>query len=85
MILEMWRKFVYNFNPSNKYDVQWDNLKSKLKNIYENSWKNGWEKLFPNEIISNVINPHKNILLTNTKNVEPYDLSYENFAHPINA
>jgi hypothetical protein len=47
--------------------------------------KNGWEKIFPNEIINSASNPHKNILFTNTKNIEPYDLSYENFAHPINA
>jgi hypothetical protein len=26
----------------------------------------------------NVSNPHKNILLTNTKKIEPYDVSYEN-------
>lgn len=60
-------------------------FKIKVKTYMKIHEKNGWEKLFPNEIISNVINPHKYVLFANTKNVEPYDLSYENFAHPINA
>jgi hypothetical protein len=41
---------------------------------------NGWEILFSNEIIDNASNPHKNMLFTNTKEIEPYDVSYENFA-----
>jgi hypothetical protein len=41
---------------------------------------NGWENLFLNEIINNASNPHKNILFINTKKIEPFDVSYENFA-----
>ncbi len=37
-----------------------------------------------NEIIDNASNPHKNILFTNTKEIEPYDVSYENFAQSKN-
>ncbi len=37
-----------------------------------------------NEIIDNAINPHKNILFINTKEIEPYDVSYENFAQSKN-
>ncbi len=33
-----------------------------------------------NEIIDNASNTHKNILFTNIKKIEPYDVSYENFA-----
>jgi hypothetical protein len=41
---------------------------------------NGWEILFSNKLIYNASNLHKNILFTNTKEIEPYDVSYENFA-----
>jgi hypothetical protein len=37
-----------------------------------------------NEIIDNASNPHKNIFFTNTKEIEPYDVSYENFAQSKN-
>ncbi len=60
-------------------------FKIKVKAYLKIHGKNGWEKIFPNEIINNVSNPHKNVLFTNTKNIEPYDLSHENFAHLINA
>jgi hypothetical protein len=56
-------------------------FKIKVKAYMKIHEKNGWEKIFPNEIINNASNPHKNILFTNTKNIEPYDLSYEYFAH----
>jgi hypothetical protein len=37
-----------------------------------------------NEIIGNASNPHKNIFFINTKEIEPYDVSYENFAQSKN-
>jgi hypothetical protein len=40
--------------------------------------------LFSNEIIDDASNPHKNILLTNTKDIEPYDVSYENLTQSKN-
>jgi hypothetical protein len=40
--------------------------------------------LFSNEIIDNASNSHKNILFTNTKEIEPYGVSYENFAQSKN-
>jgi hypothetical protein len=47
---------VYNVDSSNKYDIEWDNLKSQVKDymkIHETKWMGN----FPNEIINNVINP----------------------------
>ncbi len=40
--------------------------------------------MFSNEIIDDASNPHKNILLTNTKDIEPYDVSYENLTQSKN-
>ncbi len=37
-----------------------------------------------NEIIDNANNPHRNLLLINTKKIEPYYVSYENFAQSKN-
>jgi hypothetical protein len=34
---------------------------------------NGWESLFRNETIIKTRDPHKNVLSTNMKEVEPYD------------
>ncbi len=37
-----------------------------------------------NEIIDNASNAHKHILFTNTQEIKPYDVSYENFAQSKN-
>jgi hypothetical protein len=69
---------VYNFNPSNNYDVEWDNLESHfLKNVKIHE-TNLLVNLFSNEIVDDASNPNKNILFTHAKNTEPYDISYEN-------
>ncbi len=70
------RKIVYKFNPSNNYDIEWDNLESQVKEYKKIHQTNGWENLFLNEISNNANNPCKNTLFTNTKKIEPY----ENFA-----
>jgi hypothetical protein len=54
----------------------------KLKNTIKLHQTNGWK--IPNEIIDNVNNPHKNTLFSGTKDIEPYDVSYENFAQQKN-
>ncbi len=71
-------------NPSNNSNIEWDNLESQVKEYTKIHQTNGWEILFSNEIIDNANNPHKNILFTNTKEIEPYDVSYENFAQSKN-
>jgi hypothetical protein len=83
-IEKMRKKFVYNFNPSNNYDIKWDNLESQVKEYIKIHQTNGWENLFLNEIIDNATNPYKNILLVNTKENKPYDVSYENSAQSKN-
>ncbi len=30
-IEKMWKKFAYNFNPSNNSNIEWDNLESQVK------------------------------------------------------
>jgi hypothetical protein len=80
----MRKKIVYNFNPSNNFDIDWDNLESQVKEYTKFHQTNGWEILFSNETIDNASNPHKNILFTNTKEIELYDVSYENFAQSKN-
>ncbi len=76
-IEKMWKKIVYNFNLS-YFEIEWDNLKSQVIENTKIHQTNGWENLFSNEIIDNANNPHKNILFINTKEIEPYDVSYEN-------
>jgi hypothetical protein len=39
---------------------------------------NGWENHFSNEIIIKASDPHKNVLSTNMKEIEPYELMFEN-------
>jgi hypothetical protein len=39
---------------------------------------NGWKNILKNRIIIESNNPHKNSLVTNVKEVEQYDLTYEN-------
>jgi hypothetical protein len=34
---------VYNFDSSNKYDIEWDNLKSQVKHYMKIHEANGWE------------------------------------------
>jgi hypothetical protein len=51
--------FVYNLNPFNNLDIEWDNLKSHIKEYTKIHRTNGWENLFLNEIIDNASNPHK--------------------------
>jgi hypothetical protein len=46
----------------------------------ENSEKNVLDNFFSNEIVDDASNPNKNILFTNVENIEPYDISYENFS-----
>jgi hypothetical protein len=43
---------------------------------------NGWENYFSNEIIVKANDPHKNVLSINMKEVEPYDLMFENHMQP---
>ncbi len=73
---------VYNLNPSKYFDIEWDNLKSQVKEYTKLHQINGWE--ISNELIDNVSNPHKNTLLSSTKGIEPYDVSYEKFAQQKN-
>ncbi len=74
----MQKKIVYNFNRSNNFDIEWDNLKSQVKEYTKIRQTNGWEFFFLNEIIDNASNPHLKNKITNTKKIEPYDVSYEN-------
>jgi hypothetical protein len=74
------KKIVYNLNPSRKVDLQWDNLKSQVKEYPKIHQRDGWEILFSNKLIYNASNPHRNILFTNIKEIEPYDVPYENLA-----
>jgi undecaprenyl pyrophosphate synthase len=80
----MWIKILYNFNPSNNFDIEWDNLESQIKEYTKKCQTNGWEILFSNEIIDNASNPHKYIVFVNTKKIELYVVSYENFAKSKN-
>jgi hypothetical protein len=59
-------------------------FRSQVKEYTKIHQTNGWEILFLNEIIDNESNPHKKILITNTKEIEPYDVSYENFTQSKN-
>jgi len=77
-------KFSYSFNPSNNFDIEWDSLKAQIKEYTKICQTNGWEILFSNGIIDNASNPHENLLFNNTKEIEPYDVSYENFAKSKN-
>ncbi len=52
----------------------------KFKNTQNFHQTNGWEIFVLNEIIDSASNPHKNILFIDPKEIEPYDVSYENFA-----
>ncbi len=70
---------MYNFNPSNSYDVEWDNLESHFKKYVKTHETNVLDNLFPNELVDDASNPNKNILLTNAKNIEPYDISYRKY------
>jgi hypothetical protein len=70
---------VYNFDSFIKYDIEWDNLKSQVKDYMKICETNGWEIRFSNEIINNVINPYHNILFINIQKIEPYNLSYDFF------
>jgi hypothetical protein len=54
--------FVYNFNPSNNVDIEWNNLESQVKEYTKIHQKNKWKNLFLNEIIDKSSNPQKNIL-----------------------
>jgi hypothetical protein len=80
----MKKKIVYNLNPSNNFNIEWDNLEWQVKEYTKIHQTNGWEILFLNEIIDNASNPHKNIFFINTKEIKPYDVSYENFAQSKN-
>jgi len=46
----------------------------------ENFEKNVLDNFFSNEIVDDASNPNKIILFTNVENIEPYDISYENFS-----
>jgi hypothetical protein len=74
---------VYNFNPSNNYDVEWDNLKSHLKKYVKIHETNVLDNLFSNEMVDGGSNPNKNILLANVENIEPYNISFENLLRSI--
>jgi hypothetical protein len=45
---------------------------------------NGWELFFSNETIIKASDLRKNVLSTNMKEVEPYDLTFENHMQPKN-
>ncbi len=74
---------MYNFNPSNNYDVEWDNLKSHLKKYVKIHETNVLDNLFSNEMVDGGSNPNKNILLANVENIEPYNISFENLLRSI--
>jgi hypothetical protein len=40
------KNYVYNFNPTNEYDNEWENLQSKLQEYTKVHEINGWENLF---------------------------------------
>ncbi len=40
------KNYVYNFNPTNEYDNEWENLQSKLQEYTKVNETNGWENLF---------------------------------------
>ncbi len=48
------------------------------KKIYKNEWKKMGGIFFSNKIIIKASDHHKNMLSTNMKEVEPYDLLFEN-------
>jgi len=62
-IEKVWKKFVCNFNPSNNSNIEWDNLKSQVKEYTKIHQTNGRKIFILNEIINNASNPHKNISL----------------------
>jgi hypothetical protein len=39
----MRKKIACNFNPSNNYDIEWDNLESQVKEYTKNHQINEWE------------------------------------------
>ncbi len=84
MILKKFEKIVYNFNPSNNFNIEWDNLESQVRECTKIHQTNGQEKIFSNEIIDNANSPHKNISFTNTNEIEPYDVSYKKIAQSKN-
>ncbi len=43
---KMWKTFIYNFNPSNNSNIEWDNLESQVKEYTKIHQTNGWEILF---------------------------------------
>ncbi len=75
---------MYNFNPSNNYDVEWDNLNSHLKKYVNFFETNVLDNLFSNEMVDDASNPNKKILLTYAENIEPFNISYENLLRSNN-
>jgi hypothetical protein len=50
-IEKMWKNDIYNFNPFNNFNIEWDNLELEVKEYTKNHQKNGWEIIFLNEIL----------------------------------
>jgi len=71
-------KIVYNFNQNGDCNNEWDDLQSQFFKYTQKHKISGWENLFSKEIINNVSIPKKNALITNLKEIKPYDLKYEN-------
>ncbi len=62
--------YLCNFNINTKYDHEWDNLQSKLKEYTKMHKIDGWENLIQDEIIVDASNPCKNSLFIIVNDVE---------------
>ncbi len=70
------KQFIYNFNILSDYSDEWDNLQSQVQEQTKKHEIDQWENIIIDEIDLHTSNPKLN-MLTNTKEVELYDLTYE--------
>ncbi len=71
------KKFLkYNFNILNHYGDEWDNLQSQVQEQTKKHGMNAWKNIIIDEIDLHASNQKLN-MLTNMKEVELYDLTYE--------
>ncbi len=72
------KNYVYNFNPTNEYNNEWENLQSKLEEHTKIHEIHGWENLSQENTIISVSDSHTKTLNTNANEIEQYVLAYEN-------
>ncbi len=72
--IEFFLRIEKKCNTINDYGDEREDLQSKLKKNTKFHELNGWEILVSKEILLNVNDPSINVLFTDIKKVESYDL-----------